>query len=119
MHREDHVLAQLGVDTLADLWMLDHGHADRMSGHVSEVIAAVGEALRDRTMCVVRGRAGTKGRLRPVEVLLVRLEHPPHLGIWLPERTRDLDPVTTGARDFERRDAEVAEHGVPARNREL
>ncbi len=57
VHREDHVLAELEVDALADLRVLDHRHADRVARHVAEVVAALGEALRDGAVHVVAGRA--------------------------------------------------------------
>src|SRR3954452_4420841 len=54
MHREDHVLGELGLDALADLRELDHRHPDRVPGHVAEVVAAVGESLRHGAVDVVR-----------------------------------------------------------------
>src|SRR5262245_61961057 len=53
MHREDHVLAQLGLDPFTDLRMLDHRHADRVPRYVAEVVAAPAEAFRHRSMDVV------------------------------------------------------------------
>ena len=119
MHREDHVLAQLGLDALADLRMLDHRHPDRVARHVAEVVAAPREAGRDRPMDVVRRRAGAKSRLRDLVVLPVRLEHPLHLVARRAERARDLDPVAARSRDFERGDRELAEDGVVAGDCEL
>ncbi len=58
-------------------------------------------------------------RPRGVEVLLIGLQHPADLCIRRADRARDLDPVATRAGDLERRDAEVAKHGVAARDREL
>ena len=57
VHREDHVLRELGLDALADLRELDHRHPDRVAGDVAEVVAAIVEALRDRHVHVVAGRA--------------------------------------------------------------
>ena len=57
VHREDHVRGELGLDALADLRVLDHRHPDRVAGHVAEVVAALGEAGRDRAVDVVRRRA--------------------------------------------------------------
>src|SRR6266498_1049945 len=49
VHREDHVLGELGLDALADLRELDHRHPDRVAGDVAKAIAAFGESLRDGT----------------------------------------------------------------------
>jgi hypothetical protein len=119
VHREHHPRRELGLDALADLRELDHRHPDRVPGDVAEVVAAVGEALRDGAVDVVRARAGAHRRRRGRVVLLVRLEHAPHLVARLAERARDLDPVAAGARDLERRQAERVEHEVAARDREL
>ena len=70
-------------------------------------------------MDVVGGRARVKRRLRDLVVLLVGLEHPLHLVARRAERARDLDPVAAGPRDLERRDRELAEDRVVARDREL
>ena len=119
MHREDHVRGELGLDALAYLRVLDHRHPDRVAGHVAEVIAALREAGRDRAMDVVRGRTRPERRLRDRVVLLVRLEHPLHLAARRAEGARDLDPVAARPGDLERRDRELAEDRVVARDREL
>ena len=74
------------------------------------------ETARWTSCAVAPGRSAV---LRGLEVLLVRLEHPLHLGARRAERARDLDPVAARAGDLERRDAELAEHDVVARDREL
>src|SRR2546430_2083202 len=61
VHREDHVLAQLGLDALADLRELDHRHPDRVARDVAQVITAVDEPLQDRSVRLVRGRARPEG----------------------------------------------------------
>src|SRR5262249_44681977 len=109
-----HILLQLGLDRLADLRMLDHRHADRVTRYVAEVVATVGEAFRAGSVPVVRGRAGAKRRPRRLEVLLVGLEHPGDLAVRLSEGPRDLDPMAAGACDLERGDAELAERRVAA-----
>src|ERR671938_1921581 len=119
VHREDHVLAQLGLDALADLRVLDHRHADRVAGDVAEVVATRPEAARDGRVDVVRARAGTHRLARGLEVLDVGLEHALLLGAGPAERARDLDPVAARAGDLERGDAEVAEDGVRPGDREL
>src|SRR5687768_4369321 len=48
VHREHHVLGELGLDALADLRELDHRHPDRVARDVAEVVAAIAEARRDR-----------------------------------------------------------------------
>jgi xanthine dehydrogenase accessory factor len=60
VHREDHVRAELGLDPLADLRMLDHRHPDRVARDVAEVVAAVGETFRNSPVRIVRGGARTK-----------------------------------------------------------
>ena len=65
VHREDHVLAQHGLVALADLRELDHRHPDRVAGDVAELEAAVEEALGDRAVDVVRGRAVAEGVRAP------------------------------------------------------
>ena len=119
VHREDHVRLELLLDSGADLRVLDHRHPDRVPGHVAEVVAAVAEALRDRLVDVVRGRAWTHAVARGLVVLLVGLEHPQRLGVRLADRARDLDPVHPGACDLERGENEVAELRLRLRDREL
>ena len=84
VHGKDHLLPQFRLDPLPDLRVLDHRHPDRMSRHVAEAIAAVGEALCDCSVRVGRRRARTQHRLRRLEVLLVGLQHPAHLRIRRP-----------------------------------
>src|SRR5437899_12051293 len=102
MHREDHVCGELGLDSLADLGELDHRHPDRVAGDVAELVSALGEALRDGAMNVVRARAWTQRRACGLEVLLVGLEHPPRLGTGRcpagRDRPRDLDPMAAWSR---------------------
>src|SRR5439155_21649109 len=63
-------------------------------------------------MNVVRARAWTQRRACGLEVLLVGLEHPPRLGTGRcpagRDRPRNLDPVSAGSRDLERRQDEIA-----------
>src|SRR5262249_21692887 len=90
MHREDHVLAQLGLDPFADLRMLDHRHPDRVARDVPEVVAALAEAFRHRAVDVVRSRAGLERGLRGFEVLDVRVEHRLDLAVRTADRSRHL-----------------------------
>src|SRR5919204_1174269 len=92
VHREDHVLTELGLDAVADLWVLDHRHPDRVAGDVAEVVAARAEAARDGGVDVVGARARSHRLACGLEVLLVGLEHPPLLVARGAEGAGDLDP---------------------------
>src|SRR5438552_4599549 len=76
-----------------------------MPGDVSEVETALEEALRDRSMRVARGPSRAERRGGGRVVLLVGIQHPLRV---LARLTRaygagDLDPVTAGPGDLERR----------------
>ena len=93
---------ELGLDALADLRELDHRHPDRVAGDVAEVVAALREALRDRAVDVVRGRARAATRVFAASkyssyASSMRRD----LGARRAERARDLDPVAAGAGDLE------------------
>ena len=121
--REGHVLAEHRVVALAHLRELDHGHPDRVPGDVAEVVAAVAESLRHGHVHVVAGRAVAHRRLRDLEVLLVGLAQRRRIGRELRAlrgaRARHLDPVHAGPCDLERRQHEVAEDLLLARDPEL
>ena len=86
MHREHHPAAQHGLEALADPRVLDHRHPDRVAGHVAEVIAALGEPLRDRAVDVVRRGAVAHRGARGLVVLGVGLDHRLDIGRRLPDR---------------------------------
>jgi hypothetical protein len=110
VHGEDHVLRQLGLDSLADLRELDHRHPDRVAGDVAELVAAVDEPLRDGAVDVVGARSRAHRPGSRLHVLLVGFQHALRLlaGLTGGDRPRDLHPVAAGAGDLERGQDDVA-----------
>jgi hypothetical protein len=99
--------------------VLDHRHADRVTRHVAEVVAALGEAGGDGAMHVVGGRSRAHRGARRVVVLAVGVRHVRHLAVRTADRPGDLDPVHARPGDLERRQDEVAERRLLPRDREL
>src|SRR5712691_3482302 len=122
MKTEDHVLPQRDVAVRADGGMLDHSHADGMSGQMAQPEAAPLENPRGGTMNVAGQLAFAHQDPRRFHGLRIDFAHGQRAGTDAPanQRAGELHPIAFGAGDFERIEKQVVRsHGAKRRHFEM